>query len=78
MIDFFIYYVLSKQKLKKYNKNNSKMTIMTGVNLTPQVQNAHFFAGRQKVKNSTIKRVCFWDLKFFSLCRTNIISTAMA
>jgi len=49
MIDLFIYYVLSEQKFKKYNENNSKIRILTGVNLTPLVQNAHFFAGRPRV-----------------------------
>ena len=50
MINFFIYYALSKQKFKKYNINNCKIRIMIGVNLTPLVQNEHFFAGRQRVK----------------------------
>ena len=43
MIDFYNYYELRIIKLKKYNENNSKIRIMTGVNLTPLVQNAHFF-----------------------------------
>jgi len=47
MINFFLYYVLSKKKLKK----KSKIRILTGVNLTPLLQNAHFFTGRQRVKH---------------------------
>jgi len=39
MINFFLYYVLSKEKLKKH----SKIRILTGVNLTPLLQNEHFF-----------------------------------
>ena len=55
MIDFFIYYVLSEKKFKKYNENNFKIRIMTGVNLTPLIQIVHFFAGRQRVKGKTMK-----------------------
>ena len=44
-----------RKSLKKYNENNFKIRIMTGVNLTPLVQIVHFFAGRQRVKGKTMK-----------------------
>ena len=33
--------------------------MMTGVNLTPLVQNSHFFAGRQRVKSLVIPNIVY-------------------
>ena len=62
-ISLFIMCQVSKS-LKKYKENNSKIRILTGVNLTPLVQNAHFFAGRQ--------RASVVELSWFYLAIINI------
>ena len=83
LINFFIYYALSKQKFKKYNINNCKIRIMIGVNLIPLVQNEFFllvdkelnFCAHQQLK-ATLKIIVFCIIAL-SYCRDCIINVVL-
>ena len=49
MIDFFIYYMLSKQKFKKMQQKQLQIKNRDGGQFDPSGTNCTFFAGTQRV-----------------------------